>query len=121
VNVGDVIYGSITSECSVGSASCAKWNVLSEDKTTGKSTTLANTPSDGQTWNWGFGAVLEAYSVSSCAQLPAADSITFNTTLYTDGLVAITTPGWKGELDATSPPSCSYSQTVTVSAEELKY
>ena len=120
VNVGDTIYGTITSTCKSGSTSCATWNVLSEDKTTGKSTTLANTPSDGQTWNWGFGAVLESYSVTTCKDFPAAGTISFSTTLYNDSLVAITSPGWAGELDTTKSPQCSYSQSVGTSLE-LKY
>jgi hypothetical protein len=120
VSVGDVIYGTITSNCAKGSTSCATWNVLSEDKTSGKSTTLSNTPSDGQVWNWGFGAVLEAYSVTSCKQYPAADTISFSTTLYNDSLQAISSPGWTGYLRTSSKPSCSYSQTVGTSLE-LKY
>jgi hypothetical protein len=128
VNTGDTIYGAITSTCSSGSSSCATWNVLSQDATTNKSTTLGNTPSDGQVWNWAFGAVLEAYSVSSCTQLPpsAAESsytpivpvvnsygsITFNTTLYDDNLVAITSPGWADELDYTGAPKCGYKQII---------
>jgi hypothetical protein len=117
VNVGDVIYGTITSTCKSGSSSCATWNVLSEDKTTGKSTTLANTPSDTQVWNWAFGAVLESYSITSCKQYPAAGTISFSTTLYNDSLQAITSPGWAGELDTSSAPSCGYKQTVGSSLE----
>ena len=52
---GDEIYGSITNACPAGTLSCASWNVLSLDMSTGESTTLASTPSDGQVFNWAFG------------------------------------------------------------------
>jgi hypothetical protein len=115
VNIGDTLYGSITSNCASGSTSCTTWNVLSEDETTGKSTTLGSTPSDGQVWNWAFGAVLESYGITSCKQYPAAETISFSTTLYNDDLQAISSPGWAGYLDTTSKPQCSYTQTVSSS------
>jgi hypothetical protein len=113
VSVGDTIYGSITSNCSSGSTSCQTWNVLSEDKTTGKSTTLGHTPSAGQIWNWAFGAVLEAYGISGCKQYPAAHTISFRTTLYNDSGQVISSPGWTGYLDTTDLPQCRYSQDAS--------
>lgn len=48
VSAADEIYGSITSTCPAGTLCCAAWNVLTLDMPTGESTTLSDTPSEGQ-------------------------------------------------------------------------
>ena len=44
---------------------------------TGGSTTLGGTPSNGQVFNWAFGGVLEAYYVNSCDDYPSDRQHTF--------------------------------------------
>jgi hypothetical protein len=58
ISPGDEIVSSITENCRPGTLSCATWNIFSLDTRTGKSTTLAKTPSDGQVFNWAFGGAL---------------------------------------------------------------
>ena len=77
VSPGDRIYGSITSTCIAGTLSCATWNVLTLDLSTGDSTTLGDTPSDGQIFNWAFGGVLEVDNIVSCDDFPPNGQLTF--------------------------------------------
>jgi hypothetical protein len=66
----------MTNTCATGTLSCATWNVLFLDLSTGQSTVLADTPSEGQVFNWAFGDALEAYYVVRC-DYPPDRSITF--------------------------------------------
>jgi len=85
VSTGDKIYGSITNSCPPGTRACAAWSVLSVDLSTGGSTTLGGTPSNGQVFNWAFGGVLEAYYVNSCDDYPSSDrQLTFEQVIVFD-------------------------------------
>jgi len=87
VNPGDTILGTISSSCKAGTTYCAKWNIVSKDQTTGKKTTLSKTPSDGQIWNWAFGAVMEIYGVTECSDFPKGNKSTvFTTQVYDQNL-----------------------------------
>jgi hypothetical protein len=109
VAVGDEIYGSITSACSPGTLSCATWNVLSLDMSTGESTTLGSTPSEGQVFNWAFGAVMEPYYVISCDDYPPNGRVTFNdVTVFDENLRPISDPKWNGTSNTTETPQCNY-------------
>ncbi len=94
VNLGDLIVGTVKSACSAGTLSCSKWNITTEDQSLNKTTTLSNTPSEGQTFNWAFGGALEVYNVVQCNDYPPNGSETFNVTLYNDDFQAISNPGW---------------------------
>lgn len=120
VSPGDTILGTITSSCAAGSLTCAIWNVKSEDVSTGKSTTLSKTPSDGQEWNWAFAAVLEVYGVVNCNDYPAGKSIAFSTTVYDQNLKTISYPGWSGSLPTVTPP-CNYGVSMTAKNMTLSY
>jgi hypothetical protein len=109
VRSGDVIYGSITSTCPAGTVSCATWNVLSLDLFTGESTTLSDTPSEGQMFNWAFGGVLEAYNIVSCADFPPNRQIVFgHVTVFDEYLHPIHDPKWTVTSVFPSDPACSY-------------
>lgn len=109
VRSGDLIYGSITSTCPAGTVSCATWNVLSLDLFTGESTTLSNTPSEGQVFNWAFGGVLEAYNIVSCADFPPDRRILFDhVTVFDEYLHPIRDPKWTVTSAFTSEPACNY-------------
>ena len=106
---GDEIYGSITSACPAGTLSCATWNVLSLDMSTGESTTLASTPSDGQVFNWAFGGVMEPYYIVSCKDYPPNSQVTFNdVTVFDQNLRPVSDPKWSGTSNTTQTPQCHY-------------
>lgn len=70
VNSGDKIYGTtyITSQ----SNGKVNWEVFAEDDSTCVYTWITAWTS-GLQWTWGYSAVLEAYNISSCSQLPNSD------------------------------------------------
>ncbi len=122
VSVGDEILGTITSMCSARLKFCSKWNVLSEDQTTGKSTTLRKTPTEGQVWNWAFGAVLEVYGVRECSDYPANTDVVFNVEVYDKNLKEISNPGWsEGPASLKTTPKCNYGLNTTATQETLDY
>jgi hypothetical protein len=122
VSPGDTIVGTITPTCKAGLKYCAKWNIVSEDKTTGKKTTLSKTPSDGQVWNWGFGAVLEAYGILRCQDYPANKNVVFDVQLYDQNRNLITSPPWtKAPAGSSTTPKCGYGLNVTATKETVKY
>jgi hypothetical protein len=109
VRSGDEIYSSITSTCPQGTLSCSTWNVLSLDMSTGDSTTLDDTPSEGQVFNWAFGAVMEPYGVISCDDYPPNRRITFDdVTVFDEHLHPIFDPHWIEALNTTQTPQCNY-------------
>ncbi len=121
VNVGDTILGTISPTCKPGKDYCATWNVVSEDKTTGKKTTLAKTPADGQIWNWAFGAVSEDYGVVQCSDFPNNSGLTFTVKLYNQNGKVIANPNWTGTQWSSGPPSCNYGWKITKTKETVKY
>ena len=123
VNAGDTIQGTVKSTCSAGTESCATWDITTADETSGKSTTLTNSPSEGQTFNWAFGGVLEAYNIAQCSDYPPNASITFqNIALYNDSFTLISNPAWSMTYWATSEtPQCDYSGQVSATKVTLYY
>jgi len=109
VRPGDLIYGSITSTCPAGTLSCPTWNVLAVDLSSGDSTTLEDTPSEGQIFNWAFGGTLEAYSVGSCADFPDDDGISFDfVTVFDERLNPVKHPKWTVTSTFPTSPACNY-------------
>jgi hypothetical protein len=110
VSPGDRIYGSITNTCAVGTLSCPTWNVLTLDMSTGYSTTLADAPSDGEIFNWAFGAVLEPYYIVSCDDYPPNGHLSFDQIkVFNQYLKPIPGENWLEVLDnTTNPPRCDY-------------
>lgn len=123
VSPGDTILGTISSTCKAGTTYCAKWNIVSEDETSKKKTTLSKTPSNGQIWNWGFGAVMEIYGVTECKDFPKGNKSTiFTTHLYDQNLNAVPSPSWTAApAGSTTTPKCGYGLKVTPTEETLKY
>jgi len=122
ISTGDTIVGLITSTCAPGNNYCAKWNVISKDITTGKKTTLAKTPADGQVWNWAFGAVTEDYSVDVCSDFPANSGLTFTVHLYDQNVARIPDPAWAGTGAAPgTTPKCAYGVKTGATKETVKY
>jgi hypothetical protein len=119
VNPGDTIQGTVKSTCSAGTESCSKWNITTADETLGKSTTLSDTPSEGQTFNWAFGGVLEAYNIAQCSDYPPNASLTYsNIALYNDDFTLISNPAWSATYWATGDtPQCSYDVQIESGTE----
>ena len=112
VNTGDQIACTVKSMCRPGTESCPSWEIKTEDETAGRSTTLANTPSEGQRFNWAFGGVLEGYSIVQCSDYPPdiihhvrCDSVL----TYNFNIIHNMEPGWE-LTDYTSglTPQCDY-------------
>jgi hypothetical protein len=124
VEPGDRIYGSMTNTCPTGTLSCATWNVLSLDLSTGQSTVLADTPSDGQVFNWAFGGVLEAYYVVRCDDYPPDRSLTFDdVTLFDQNLRLVHDPRWSSGAGAGSgiSPQCGYGVSAEARRVNLRF
>jgi len=123
VNPGDTLVGTIEMTCAAGTLTCPTWNVISEDQTTNQSTELSGTPNAGNTFNWGFGGVLEAYSIVQCADYPNNASLTINTLLYDNNLSLVPSPDWTGYLNTASEgvPHCAYAVNTTATNTTLTY
>ena len=122
VSPGDRIYGSVTNTCPAGTLTCATWNVLTVDLTTGDSTTLADTPSDGQTFDWAFGGVLEPYYVVACDDYPPKGQFDFqDIAIFNENLQPIKSPQWVTTANTTATPRCGYKVQVTADSVTLDY
>lgn len=122
VQPGDLIYGSITSTCPAGTLSCPTWNVLTLDASTGQSTILADTPSEGQTFDWAFGGVLEPYGILRCADFPSDHSLKFESvTVFDQNLRPIVSKDWSTSVDGSATPWCKYSVQAGNSSVLLRY
>jgi hypothetical protein len=122
VKAGDRIYGSVTSSCSPGTVSCPAWNVLSVDLSTGESTTLGNTPSQGQIFNWAFGGVLEAYYIARCDDYPPDEQLAFDdVTVFDENLHPLTREKWSEAVDTSDIPQCRYGLTAMQRRIEVRY
>ena len=112
----------MTNTCGPGALSCATWNVLSLDISTGQSTILANTPSDGQVFNWAFGGVLEPYFINSCDDYPPDRRIRFEgIALFDQNLRRIHDPRWTTTFDSTDTPHCNYGSKARRDEVTLDY
>jgi hypothetical protein len=123
VSSGDEIKGIIRDACSPGTLSCSKWEVTSQDVSTGQSTKLSNTPSEGQTFNWAFAGVLEAYSVVQCSDYPSSGSLIFSDiALYDYNFDRISNPVWSQPNASPSiTPQCGYGGSVAAKQVKLDY
>lgn len=123
INPGDTILGTSEMTCAAGTTQCATWNVITQDQTANQSTELTATPSDGQTFNWAFGGVLEVYNLDQCLDYPPNASLTFTSQLYDSNLNLISSPAWvgSGAPASTLQPQCNYGVTTTPTQTTLQY
>ena len=112
--------GTIWSNCPPGVNHCATWNVEAEETGSGQTTTLTATPSEGQEFNWAFGAALEAYGVQYCNQYPDNMKDPFTVELYNNEGVLIEHPGWTGQV-ANVTPQCDFSVSTSATKETLRW
>ncbi len=123
VSTGDTIEGTIRSTCGAGQLVCSSWNITTYDETSAKSTSLTGSSSDGQTFNWAFGGVLEAYNIAQCSDYPPNGSLTFsNLALDNDNFQLISAPAWSATYWASgATPQCDYNVTTTATSVTLQY
>jgi YD repeat-containing protein len=125
VQTGDKILGTITSTCKAGDKNCSKWDITTKDVTSGKSTTLKNTPSEGQTFNWAQSGALEVYSIYECSDYPPNKFIEFSdVALYDYNFKKIADPGWTAEYwveKGSTKPWCNYKEKNTPTTAILDY
>lgn len=123
VNVfpGDEIYGAVTSNCGEGTLACSTYSVLILDMTTGEGSILANTPTQGQTFNWVFGGVLEPYNIVSCEDYPRDRKLTFEKIRAFDQNMKPVHERWTDTYDSSDTPQCNYNVNVEENRVTLRY
>ncbi|MGO9677342.1 MAG: choice-of-anchor D domain-containing protein [Candidatus Sulfotelmatobacter sp.] len=123
VNSGNSILGTVRSTCSPGTLSCVTWNITTDDVTLGKSTTLSDSPSEGQTFNWAFGGALEVYNVVQCTDYPPNLSTNFYAiALYDYNFNQVSNPAWSiANYTSGLTPQCSYGGQVAATQVTLDY
>jgi hypothetical protein len=106
VAAGDTIVGTVSGACAAGKI-CSTWNIATVDKTNGRQSTLKQTSSFGQTFDWAFAGVVEVYGVSACDQYSANGFVDFTAGSLLDVQdKPIARPGWQasGLLQDSAPP-----------------
>lgn len=110
VDSGDTLYGLISSSSCSGNV-CDDWSVLTRDLDSGRDTTL-DTSSYGQAFSWIFGAVLEAYGITDCGNLPENGTAEFSRiavhTLTAPIAGTMQLPAWQQTV-LPNTPDCGYS------------
>ncbi|HVM94460.1 MAG TPA: hypothetical protein VMT67_16685 [Terriglobales bacterium] len=122
VSVGDTLYGFVVADCTKKTPDCGLWKIATQDLTTGKKSVLRKSPGDGQVWDWAFGAVLEAYGIRQCSDLPATTNTSFAVQLWDQNHNLISTPAWvPSYADPGTDPSCNYGIDITSTQQTLWY
>jgi hypothetical protein len=111
--------GTIWSNCKPGVNKCPTWNVEAKETGSGQTTTLTATPSEGQVFNWAFGAALEVYGVNNCDEYPDSTGDTFTVQLYNNEGELIKHPGWTGHVASGITPQCDFNVTTSATKERL--
>ncbi len=125
VNVGDLLTG-VTQQNGV-TDSDLYYFVTAADGAISQQTTLNGIYSSGLHWVWAFAGVLEAYSVSSCSQLPPNDVSHFYKTGVAHGYPAFdfykTQKFYGSQYDyfGSGGPQCNFSVTVSGTTSALNY
>ena len=101
VKPGHRIRGAIRQRCPAGTKSCPTWNVVAEDVSSQTTSDLTNTTSNGHTFNWAFGGVLEVYNIAQCSDYPPNGQFVFSgVSLYDYNLQPIQNPEWSPTVNA---------------------
>lgn len=108
---GDQIRGTVTGTGCATSGVCTGWAVITEDMTTGKSTTLNTTAPNGVPHGVSPGS-LETYGVMSCDMFPAGGETTFANNALTDSVGNVQALKYRlinfEGADAEVPTTCGY-------------
>ena len=118
VNPGDQIEGYTFSTCGKGTKTCPTWDVVALDDQNENFSQLIDTPNEGQTFNWAFGAVLEVYNITQCSDYPAGEESGYGGTIgfhdqvvLNDQYVQINPPWTVTNLAGGLTPQCNYGGT----------
>jgi hypothetical protein len=115
VNSGDTIVGQMFETCGAG---CPTWDVVIGDETLGLSennSELLYTSSLGQTFNYAYAGVLEAYGIAQCSDYPPNHSITFyDLSLYDWNLNYIYDLTWQSGVVSGQTPACNFGVGVNL-------
>jgi hypothetical protein len=117
-------FGAMQFTCPAGTRRCGSWHIVSTDVTTGKSTILPSTSSNGFSFNWAFPGVLEVYKVKQCSDYPGGSSGTtqFSEIRLLDYNFNVVDPHWVlWKLWPKLTPQCGYAASGTGSEVTLKY
>lgn len=119
---GDEIVGTVSGNCAVGSM-CSTWNIATVDKTNGHTSTLEQTSSYGQRFDWAFAGVVEVYGVSACDQYSSNGFVDFTAVSLLDlENKPLSRPGWtaSGLMQDNAPP-CDYGVTIAPTSASLSF
>jgi hypothetical protein len=110
VNPGVTLEGRVNGTNCDGSE-CANWTILTRDPVNDHDTTL-NTDGYGQVFDWVFGAVLEAYGITQCGELPQSRTEEFSRIVVYALRSPVSAPvaqhaAWEPTILA-SAPACDY-------------
>ncbi len=124
VSVGDQIFGYMH-YLGTNQGTCCWWYIQASDVTSGQTTyeqVQTSTYGGYNSMLWYFGGVLEAYSVSSCTELPngSSGSTDFTSQTLTDSTGTSITPYWN-TATTTSSPSCGYGVSTGMTYVDLSY
>ncbi len=113
VDAGTTLEGRVSGSSCTANV-CDDWSILTRDPVNDRDTTL-DTSGYGQAFDWVFGAVLEAYGISQCGELPVTATEEFSRIAVhalrppTSGGIA-QRQAWDPTIVASSP-NCAYSVT----------
>lgn len=119
---GDLIVGTISGDCPAGKI-CSTWDIVTVDKTRGRTSTLKRTSSYGQRFDWAFAGVVEVYGVAACNQYSSNGFVDFtNVSLLNVGKKRISKVHWAASgLLQGAAPACNYGVTVTPGSASLTF
>ncbi len=119
---GDAIVGTVSGDCAAGRI-CSTWNVATVDKSNGQATTLEQTSSYGQTFDWAFAGVVEVYGVQACDQYSNNGFVDFTSVSLLDvEKKSIRRVPWTPSgLMQDAAPACNYGVTVTPTSASLSF
>jgi hypothetical protein len=110
VHPGDTLVG--YTEVTHTSGGNLYYEVVLEDLTS-RVYTVLEVVSSGLRWSWVYGAVLEAYDITSCAQFPSGLKEVFSDiSVYQAPGYTLTSPVWLGVIDGYGGPSCGFAVDI---------
>jgi hypothetical protein len=77
------------------------------------------TPSQGQVFNWAFGAVLEPYGVTNCNDFPSKPE-TYDLIVFDEQFRPVV-PKWSVTVNTTVAPQCNYKLEASAFVNTLEY
>jgi hypothetical protein len=103
-STGETISGYASgSNCHQGTGVCDDWQVRISN--TNYSSTL-DTDAYGEVLNWTFGGAVEVYSVNSCREYPASESVSYQNISVNQVGGAVVTPQWTEVIYGGVSPNC---------------